>query len=686
MNRRFAELAQVRDLKGTREVLGELERRGWANPHSYAAAVHGLCRCGDWREAEAALGRAEAKRLFRIGSGIASGVIARTSMLRGYCECARDLSKARKLLARMERDTTKVARPNTRTANTFLRGCLQLGAVADAKALLNRMESQWGKEEPRDQGEGGEDPQAKAEGEGEEKGATSGERVGSPDASSYEMVVSLLCQALCYDEAAVTAKRALKQLGASPGSAGMFVSIARAAALRGDTPAAKASLGRCHHLVQDEERMQGKGTYKSDTAGSGGKRATWKLHEDGQDGSARVRSLEVFLAHRRSEVRAELKEVEAFMEEGKEVDLSSLWRRTLAFEELGTGLTEAPVKGPSQMARKRKRQALQAAAAQEGIAGALCRRLSQAFGLPAKGAVTEAVKGVFKVALSHGKSGAAKAQLWKQRKARAKAKAKAEAAGAEPSAQGGKRLDLSCLFETPKKSKPRPVNIEVCSGGGEWLCAQALRDPSACWVACEVRFDRAARCFQRLALRGLAAPGSNAGLIVGDAHDALQSRLAPGSCAQLFVNHPEPPHQTDLEATRAAEKESAGGELPAAHLLTVPFLRDACGSVLQPGGTLTICTDSVDYGRFLLDSVASKAMAGVYEDALSGTPAAKVRRLAQEGGFGLRAEPPPAEVCGAEYKGEDGASYFQRLKFSERSSRGQTEEDRFFICLRRLKT
>ena len=56
---------------------------------------------------------------------------------------------------------------------------------------------------------------------------------------------------------------------------------------------------------------------------------------------------------------------------------------------------------------------------------------------------------------------------------------------------------------------------------------QALRDPSADWVACELRFDRAARCFQRFALRGLSQAG-NAGLIVGDARMALEKRLMPG--------------------------------------------------------------------------------------------------------------------------------------------------------------
>ena len=47
-------------------------------------------------------------------------------------------------------------------------------------------------------------------------------------------------------------------------------------------------------------------------------------------------------------------------------------------------------------------------------------------------------------------------------------------------------------------------------------------------MACELRFDRAARCFQRLALRGLTDAG-NVGLIAGDAQNALENHLKKGS-------------------------------------------------------------------------------------------------------------------------------------------------------------
>lgn len=215
-----------------------------------------------------------------------------TSMLRGYVECARDLGKAKDLLQRMEKEKILASRPNVRTANTFLRGCLILGSVNDAEALLERMTTKWAEQE--------------------EWYTTHG---GKPDASTYELVVSLLCQALrsasicrgilffflskssCarakaqgekgwnylllilnllgewlqsihhvftkagqshkshqlrYTEARRIALKGIKELGASPGSAAMFASIARAAVICGNEEAVTLNVKRARKILDEE--------------------------------------------------------------------------------------------------------------------------------------------------------------------------------------------------------------------------------------------------------------------------------------------------------------------------------------------------------------------------------------------------------------------------------------------------
>lgn len=640
LNRRLGEYASARDLSGARKVLADLESRRWANGHTYAAAINALCRCGDWKGAEAALERAESAGLYRRGTGAASGVIARTSMLRGYCEVARDIGKARQLFTKMEKEKRVDCRPNTRSANTFLRGCLQLGAVDDADKLLLRMENQWSQDETWSKDHGG-----------------------SPDASSYEVTVSLLCQALRYKYANKVAMRSIDVFGPSPGCAAMFVSIARAAALKKDTEFSTGAAKQARKLLQGEESHRSKVGGGSAIVGSGGKRGMSKSGEEHRGG--RQKSLQVFQDHRKAELLSELDQIDTFIQKNRPVQLQTLWCRTVLFDELGTTDTKENL------------------STSKGGAEMLCRHLSDQLGLKRGSPDAENVLKVFEGALQE------ETALLQPKKKRKKT-GSGNSGSAHPKQVA--RLDLSALFnpaaDTPSPTI-RPVYLEICSGGGEWLCAQAQRNSGVCWVACELRFDRGARCFQHLALAGLANPRSNAGVIIGDASEALQRRLRPSCCTRLFINHPEPPHQRDLTHALPDKQEEPGKDSdrqphdePQAHLLTPTFLQDGCGSVLNQGGILTICTDNFEYGRWLAEVLAKAPLTEVYEDALHGTTADREGRLDRIGSVGVRSVPPPVSVCGAQYHGKAGASYFQRLKRSEKGSHGM-EDERYFLCMRR---
>ena len=170
-------------------------------------------------------------------------------MLRGYVECARDLSKAGRLLQRMEKEKQVEARPNVRTANTFLRGCLLLGAVQEAEALLQRMVTLWAQDEAWQR------------------------HGGSPDASSYELVVALKCQALRATEASLLAREAIKRLGASSGCGAMFCGCARAHLLLGQLEEARKDAKRARQLTeagQQEEKL-------SSAWSASGFRGSWKV-------------------------------------------------------------------------------------------------------------------------------------------------------------------------------------------------------------------------------------------------------------------------------------------------------------------------------------------------------------------------------------------------------------------------
>lgn len=647
LNRQIASHAQARDLAAARSVLQTLESKGWANGHTYAAAVHALCRCGDWRSAEEALARAEKAGLFNRGAGAASGLITRTSMIRGYVECARDLGKARELLERMEKEKVLASKPNVRTANTFLRGCLILGSVNDAETLLERMTTVWAAQEDWYKTHGG-----------------------KPDASTYELVVSLLCQALRYTDARQVALQGIKELGASPGSAAMFASIARAAIICGNEDAAALNLKRARKILSQEADFSE--AKLSSVAGSGGKRGTQKWNRDEEkDASvadrkaARARSLEVFQSHRQREILSDIKEVEEFMakhqvpsESSKKrkkaevaknplhagIDLENLYMRTLCFEDYGDSEESDS----------------------SSLAAQMCRRLCQKFGLESDGPMAQTVLQHFCTVLEPPKK-----------------KRKRDDQKKPPS--GSPRLDLRRLFASSvAKSSESPLHLEICSGSGEWLSSQALRDPNTNWMACELRFDRSARCFQRFALREL-TQAANVGIIVGDAQNALENHLKKGCCSKIFINHPEPPHQTDLD--KAVELDTSGETgTEATHLLTLHFLQNSCAAVLQDEGLLTICTDNLGYGEWLLNAFASEPLSKLFQDALKGKAGKAGRISGPKSGVSLRNEAPPVEICGAVYrtKGGAGGSYFQRLKESEKGSRGDgAAEERYYLCLKK---
>jgi|AntAceMinimDraft_1070359.scaffolds.fasta_scaffold179287_1 tRNA (guanine-N7-)-methyltransferase len=123
--------------------------------------------------------------------------------------------------------------------------------------------------------------------------------------------------------------------------------------------------------------------------------------------------------------------------------------------------------------------------------------------------------------------------------------------------------------------------MEICSGQGEWVCAQAKADPTARWVAVELRHDRVADAVARMHL----ARVPNLCLVgPSDARHVLRHRIAPGSLDCVFVNHPEPP-----ERTSGGSADSDGQ-----HLLDAPFLA-LLARALKPQGTLTLVTDSAPY-------------------------------------------------------------------------------------------
>ena len=152
------------------------------------------------------------------------------------------------------------------------------------------------------------------------------------DMSSWEYLVSLLCQALCLNKVLPI----LGRLKTSPlststdfpiGMASMQINLARAAALLCDTKSSKKAVAAAIQLLDQDASIQTNGHDDGDDDedheadhhkhATGGKRS-WKsggalkVGGGGKDES-RERSLQLFREHRRAELRAEAQQIDSFL-------------------------------------------------------------------------------------------------------------------------------------------------------------------------------------------------------------------------------------------------------------------------------------------------------------------------------------------------------------------------------------
>ena len=140
--------------------------------------------------------------------------------------------------------------------------------------------------------------------------------------SSWEYLVSLLCQALCLNKVLPIIGR-LKTGPLSTttdfpiGMASMQVNLARAAALLCDTKNSKKAATAAVQFLDQDALIQTNGFGDEDCEAdqhkqaTGGKRS-WRSGSGGVDDN-RERSLQLFREHRRAELRAEVQQVETFL-------------------------------------------------------------------------------------------------------------------------------------------------------------------------------------------------------------------------------------------------------------------------------------------------------------------------------------------------------------------------------------
>ena len=135
LTRELAAHAQSKQLDAALQVFATIKREGLEpTSYTYSALINAYVNSGDLQGAQQSLQTMEA-------AGFHPNLIVFTTLLKGHCAVG-DLASARELLESMGRATPPV-RPDARTLNTFLRGCVRVGDLDAARWAFSMVESPW---------------------------------------------------------------------------------------------------------------------------------------------------------------------------------------------------------------------------------------------------------------------------------------------------------------------------------------------------------------------------------------------------------------------------------------------------------------------------------------------------------------------------------------------------------------
>lgn len=123
----------------------------------------------------------------------------------------------------------------------------------------------------------------------------------------------------------------------------------------------------------------------------------------------------------------------------------------------------------------------------------------------------------------------------------------------------------------------QPVYIEYCSGNGDWIAQQALREPGKNWIAVELRFDRVRKIWAKLKNYNL----SNLLIVCGEALTFTHHYVPTASVEGCYIHFPDP-----WPKRRHAKNR-----------LLKPSFLDEMARILRGEGGVTFVSDDIDYVR-----------------------------------------------------------------------------------------
>lgn len=128
-----------------------------------------------------------------------------------------------------------------------------------------------------------------------------------------------------------------------------------------------------------------------------------------------------------------------------------------------------------------------------------------------------------------------------------------------------------------------PLSIEYCSGNGDWVIDQALKQPEHYWIAVEKQFERVRKIWSKMRNQEV----QNLLIVCGDALTFTSEYLWDRCAEEIFVNFPDP-----WPKPRHAKHR----------LIQAPFV-NAITRVVKHGGRAVYVTDHHSYARQMVDEM-----------------------------------------------------------------------------------
>jgi tRNA G46 methylase TrmB len=154
------------------------------------------------------------------------------------------------------------------------------------------------------------------------------------------------------------------------------------------------------------------------------------------------------------------------------------------------------------------------------------------------------------------------------------------------------------------------LDVELGSGYGDWIVQSAASQPGRNHIAVEVRADRVFQIFAKASFGADGRPLRNLCVVGSDAGSFLGRRIELGSVSTVYVHHPEPPtqsfggNQADLDAVMQSLDVASEPN----HMLRSDTIV-AAARALKPDGKLVVVTDNRNYGRLVCATLAKLSRA-----------------------------------------------------------------------------